>query len=117
MHIALKAGLYSAFVLPGSGHLLLKKRYRGYAFIAVTLISLIMLLQSIMAISQQVADKIVSGELPIELGQIMAEIHQGIYGELLVSAGFEFKLLVACWLLSTIDSIREGLKAYQQGLK
>ncbi|MBE8167697.1 MAG: hypothetical protein HAW66_04980 [Shewanella sp.] len=111
MHIALKAGLYSAFVLPGSGHLLLKKRYRGYGFITITLISILMLFQSIMAVSQKIADKILNGALPIEFGQILAEIHQGIYGELLTSAGFEFKLLIACWLLSTVDSIRVGLKA------
>ncbi|RLV59519.1 hypothetical protein D5018_11660 [Parashewanella curva] len=111
MKLSVKAALYSAFVCPGAGHLLQGYKYRGYGFIALTLISLVTLIKPILDVSQRIADQIVSGELPLDPAAIMKTIHQSVYSEILVTANLGLILLIACWIVALLDCIREGVKS------
>ncbi|WP_133405585.1 hypothetical protein [Parashewanella tropica] len=109
MKPSVKAALYSAFVCPGAGHLLQGHKYRGYGFIALTLLSLIMLINPIFDVAQRISNQILNGEIALDPTVIMKAIHLSVYKDILVTANIGILLLIGCWVLALLDCIREGV--------
>ncbi|MGB0893394.1 MAG: hypothetical protein ACPGUD_03235 [Parashewanella sp.] len=110
MKLSVKAILFSAFVAPGSGHILVGKRLQGYSLLAITLIALIMLLNHIMRIANQISQEILSGAIPFDIIKITQAIHQSMYADIFASGRWEFQLLVFCWLVALVDCVRMAIK-------
>ncbi|MCL1037023.1 hypothetical protein L2750_07640 [Shewanella submarina] len=98
-----KALLLNIFVCPGGGHLYLGKKLTGWAILAITAVSLALLMTDIMAVSQQVADDILAGKVPLDLTALATEVHQRTMA---MDLGYAFWLLVTAWAVGVLDSIR-----------
>lgn len=74
MNHALKAGLASAAVLPGSGFFVLKHYLLGACFLLPSLVSLTYILQYYFTKTLAVTERMLLGELPPDIGILVAEI-------------------------------------------
>ncbi len=108
MSKSLKAVLFSAFVFPGSGHLYLKKPIQGSLLVVVSIGCITILLSLALEKAQQISDKILSGEIPLDVIRITEEItnHAATGGT--QWADNSTYLLLICWLVSIVDSYRLG---------
>lgn len=106
MKIETKAALYSAIVFPGSGYFFTKEKKRGYLCIATSLIILFILMKEAFYKAQIIANKIVFGEIPLDINLIRELIHStpGIYSENMLT--LVYTTLFFVWLISIIDSYR-----------
>ena len=108
MSNALKAVLFSAFVFPGSGHLYLRKPVQASLLVVVSIACLTILLSIAVEKAQQISDKILSGEIPLDVTRITEEItsHAGSGGT--PWTDISTYLLLVCWLVGIVDSFRVG---------
>jgi TM2 domain-containing membrane protein YozV len=103
MQRAVSAGLLSALVFPGAGHLYLKRPRRACLFLLPALVALFVLAGDIVQRASALADQVLAGTLAPDPAAIAARLQaQGGTSTLdtICSA-----VLVACWLGSIIDSI------------
>jgi len=70
-----KALLCSAFIFPGAGLWLLGERGRACVFALPAAVAIINLTQGIWRIAQHVKEQLLSGELALDLPQIVAQVH------------------------------------------
>ena len=108
MKKAIKAAMLSAFVFPGFGHLLLKRYLQGVVFIGTTFSALYLIISEVIERAQQIADKIISGEVQFDIVVITDLISRqstGTEAQLLNIAGV---VLLVIWLVSIVDSYRIG---------
>lgn len=108
MRQSLKAALFSAFVLPGSGHFLLKKHVRGALLSGVTILCAWALLSTALEKAQEISLKIQSGEIPLDITRITDEVTRQAAGGGTQLADLATYLLVICWLVGIVDSFRVG---------
>lgn len=103
-HIAL---LLSAFICPGSGHFYLKRHNTGTVLSAISLAALVYLLQLAIIRAREISDKLLSGEIPLDLPLIHSLITApDPVHELWISlATLTFGL---AWLFGVIDAYRLG---------
>jgi hypothetical protein len=108
MQQSYKAALFAALVFPGSGHLLLKHYRTGLLFVGSSLACLGVLIFRAMEVAQVISDKILSGDLPLDMQRLSAEIsaQSDAAGSSLVSVATW--VLLCCWIVSTIDAFRLG---------
>jgi len=109
MNKPLKAALFSAFIFPGAGQILLKKYVSAGYFIAFASVGLYLLFSSLMARSQEIIDKIQSGEIAVDLTTIIALVHQ----QSITTTGPirpALILLLVVWIVSVIEAYRVGNK-------
>jgi len=108
MKLAYKALLYSALIYPGGGHFLLRRYALGTAYAAFATACLGTLLVRAMEIAQGISERILSGEIPLDIGQIRAEISLQAFagGSTMVSVATW--LLVGCWIVAGADAFRLG---------
>ena len=108
MSNALKAVLFSAFVFPGSGHLYLRKTVQGGLLVIVSIACVTILLSIAMEKAQQISDKILSGEIPLDVARITEEITSHVATGGTQWADIATYLLLVCWLIGIVDSFRVG---------
>jgi len=108
MKLAYKAAIYSALIYPGGGHFLLRRFAPGIAFAGVATACLLVLLFRVMEIAQSIADRILTGEIPYDIGRIHAEISLGALAAGSPEVSIATWLLVACWIIAAIDAFRLG---------
>ena len=104
------AVLLSAFVYPGSGHFYLKKYVQGIILAGVATASLYFLLLTTIEMAQEISDKILSGEIPVDVARIAEAILEQLASsntQLINIATYSF---IICWLISMFDSYRLGCK-------
>jgi hypothetical protein len=103
-----KATLLSAFVFPGIGHFILKKRMHGTVLAATAFVSLYFLIANTVQKSLQVLEKIQSGEIQSDA----ASISQSVLDQTTGSETFLLRIataaLIISWLIGIIDSYRVG---------
>lgn len=104
----LKAVLFSAFVFPGSGHLYLRKPVQGSLLVVVSIACITILLSIAMEKAQQISDKILSGEIPLDLNRITEEVTNHAVAGGTQWADISTYLLLVCWLIGIVDSYRLG---------
>ena len=108
MSKSLKAVLFSAFVFPGSGHLYLRKPVQGSLLVVVSIACITILLSIALEKAQQISDKILSGEIPLDVTRITEEITSRASTGGTQWADISTYLLLVCWLVGMVDSYRLG---------
>ena len=110
MHKATKAALISAFIFPGCGHFYLKCKLRGALFTLFSAGCLYVLMTFLVNIANDISDRILSGDMPLEITSIMLEISSQLSGNASESANIASILLLSGWGIAIIDSIIVGRK-------
>ena len=111
MSKTVKAALLSGLVMPGAGHLYLKKYPQGFALMIFALGCLAVLLVTITRQALTVVEKlqaeggVISADRIVELTNQVAASSDGY------TSSMSFYLLVACWLVALVDACRLGAKA------
>ena len=108
MKQSLKAALFSAFVLPGSGHFLLKKHVQGALLSGVTILCAWALMSTALEKAQEISLKIQSGEIPLDITRITDEVTKQTAGGGTQLTDIATYLLGICWLVGIVDSFRVG---------
>lgn len=81
MKLATKTALLSGLICPGSGLFLLKKYWLGLAFIIPALGALTYILMFATQVATNLAERIQSGQLPLNPAVLSAEINAALTGE------------------------------------
>ena len=110
MHKATKAALISALIFPGCGHFYLKSKLRGMIFTFFSAGCLYVLMTHLLKIANDISEKILNGDISIDMSSLMAEISSQLNGGGSDSADIASLLLLGCWGFAIIDSIIVGRK-------
>jgi hypothetical protein len=108
MKLAYKALLYSALIYPGGGHFLLKRHVTGTIYATIATACLLALMVRAMEIAQSISDRILSGEIPLDIARIRAEISLGALADGSLTVTIATWLLVGCWIVAGVDAFRLG---------
>lgn len=108
MKLSYKAALFSALLYPGSGHLLLKHYPMGILLAGTATSCLGVLLVRALAIAGTISDKILSGEIPLDILPINSEIATRLAASGSSTATIATWLLVVSWLAGSVDAFRLG---------
>ena len=108
MKLSYKAALFSALLYPGSGHLLLKHYPMGILLAGTATGCLGVLLARTLAIAGTISDRILSGEIPLDILRIISEIATLTAASGSTTATIATWLLVVSWLAGTADAFRLG---------
>ena len=103
-----KAALFSALVYPGSGHLVLKQYPMGLLLAGTATACLGALVYRAFAIAGAISDKILSGDIPLDIVRINDEISMQMAAGSSTMITIATWLLVFCWLAGTADAFRLG---------
>ena len=103
-----KAALFSALVYPGSGHLVLKQYPMGLFLAGTATACLGALVYRAFAIAGAISDKILMGEIPLDIASINDEISMQMAAGSSTMITIATWLLVFCWLAGTADAFRLG---------
>jgi len=102
----LKATLISALVFPGGGHFYLKKHFTGALLAGISLVCLYLLMSVAMEAAQVISQKILSGEIPLDILRIRKEIYTQSAAIGSTRGEVATWLLIICWLVGIADSYR-----------
>ena len=104
----LKATLISALVFPGGGHFYLKRHFIGALLAGISLVCLYLLVSIAMEAAQVISQKILSGEIPLDI----LRIHEEIYTQSAAIGSTRSEaatwLLAICWFVGIANSYRLG---------
>jgi hypothetical protein len=110
MHKATKAALISAFIFPGCGHFYLKRKLRGAVFALFSAGCLYVLITYAVNIANDISDRILSGDIPLDINSLMAEVSSQLNGSPGDPQNIATLLLLGCWSIAIIDSFILGRK-------
>ena len=108
MKLAYKAALYSVLIYPGGGHFLLKRHAMGIVYASIATACLCALLVRAIDIAQSISDRILSGDIPLDLTRIQAEISLQALGDGSLTVTIATWLLVGSWIVAGVDAFRLG---------
>lgn len=100
MKLATKAALLSGLVCPGSGLFLLKKYWLGLAFMIPALGALTYIMSFAVQVATSLAERIQSGQLPLNSATLSAEINTALTGEGTALYSLAKIVFMISWLLS-----------------
>ena len=106
-----KALLYSAAIFPGCGHFLLRRYLGGTIFAGFSVACVVALFAQIMAIANDVSQRILAGELSFDILEILQAVSAQTSEKVWSTDNLAIWLLVACYLLAAADAYRLGLRA------
>jgi hypothetical protein len=110
MHKATKAALMSALIFPGCGHFYLKSKLRGAIFTLFSAGCLYVIITYAVNIANDISDKLLSGEIPLDISSLMAEISSQLNGSASDISHIASLLFLGCWGIAIIDSFMVGRK-------
>lgn len=110
MKLSTRAALLSAFMFPGCGHIALKKHISGWIFISISAIASLFVITNIMIKAKDIANQIVEGHMPIDPIKIMELLTARPPTDEVQLLNFAMNVLIAMWLVSTLDAYRIGRK-------
>lgn len=113
MKKSVKAALLSGLVFPGAGHFSLKRYQRGFIFFAPALLAVFLLVQQALDKAYAIVEQIERGRVALDAEAISRLISEPPGGQQLLVSNIATWMLVACWLLSMVDSFRLGKQADQ----
>ena len=103
-----KAVLLSAFVLPGAGHLYLKKYVPGSILASVSLVGIYYLVTTTVDRAWEIAEKIQSGAVQLDATTVAELVSQQSAGTDSQIVNIATLAIIICWVLGIIDSYRAG---------
>ena len=104
----MKAALWSGLVFPGTGHLFLKHYFRGGALIALSLVSLWVLVAQAAHQASAMLDKIQSDGGMLDLNSVSTLVTQAFNATDNSWAAIASIVLLACWIIGMVDAYRLG---------
>ncbi len=103
-----KAALLSAFVFPGVGHFILRKRIHGAVLAGTAFVSLYFLIARTIEKTLQVFEKIASGEIQSDAASITDLVLNQSTGSETLLLRIATAALIISWLVGIVDSYRVG---------
>ena len=103
-----KAALLSAFVFPGVGHFVLKKRIHGAALAGTAIAALYFLIAKTVEKTLLVLEKIQSGEAQLDAATITELVSTQTTGTETQLLRIATAALIISWLIGIVDSYRIG---------
>lgn len=104
----MKAALLSALVFPGAGHFFLKKHITGTVLAGAALASLYLVISKMVERALQIAEKIQSGEVQLDVAAITELISKQPTGTDAQLLNIAWTVLILSWLIGIVDSYRVG---------
>ncbi len=104
----MKAALLSAFVFPGVGHFLLKKYIPGAILAGTAFAGLYFLIAKTVERALQIAEKIQSGEVPLDVATITELVSKQSMSTEDQLPTIAVVALIVSWLIGIVDSYRVG---------
>lgn len=111
MRKSTKAALLSGLVFPGLGHLVLKRYLRGVTLIVVAFVATWMLVAGTVHRAMEVVDRIESGEVAPETGEIEKAIADSASNTGFPVEDVSLGVFLVAWLVGIADCIRLGREA------
>ncbi|MBL4622499.1 MAG: hypothetical protein JKY89_08880 [Immundisolibacteraceae bacterium] len=108
MSRALKALLFSAFVIPGAGHFYLKRFKSGVAFLVLTGLSLAIIISHSSRLASRVLEQVNTGEIRLDAAAISQALNAQLALESSVWVTMAWGLLIASFLVCLADAYRVG---------
>jgi hypothetical protein len=108
MHKATKAALLSALVFPGCGQFYLKSKLRGVVFSGFSAACLYLIISFAVDIANDISEKVLSGDIPLDIGGLAAEISLQLNGSDGEGPNLAMILLLGCWGVAIIDAFILG---------
>lgn len=105
-----KALLLSALVFPGVGHYSLNKNRHCAVIVSAAMVCLYIIFSKIISKAQEIAEKIQTGEIAIDIEAISQELHSHAFSGDIQQINFALAGLIFIWLFAIVDSYRLGLK-------
>ncbi len=100
-----KAILASAFIFPGVGQYLLKRKKSALAFVAISFACTLVILYYVYTIAQSVVDQILNSDAQINLFEMRAMIREQMANSNEQILDFAIAVLVITWIASIIDAL------------
>ena len=98
--------LLSAFAFPGAGHLYLKKYLTGILLTGTAVLALYFIISKMLERAQQIADKILLGEVPLDISAISELVTRQSMAAGDESMNYAWAALVIAWLVGIGDTYR-----------
>jgi len=108
MDISIKAALLSGLVIPGAGHFYLKKYMMAVILAGASLVSLYFIVSMAMEKAMAISDKILSGEVPLDVVTINELVTQPLTAADAQTQSIATAVLIISWLVAIVDSYRIG---------
>lgn len=108
-----KAALLSTFVFPGLGHMILKKYLVGALLAGMAFASLFYLVSKAVERALQISERIQSGEVQLDSTALTDLVSAQASGTEALLLNIATLILVSCWLVGIVDSVRVGRKLQQ----
>lgn len=90
----------SALGFPGAGQLYLKRYISGGLLTGVTIVALFVLSVALFEVTNSIAEKIVNGDMPVDIPMVMALVSQQITTDEIPLAHKAIKVIVVTWIAS-----------------
>lgn len=104
-----QAALLSALVFPGAGQLLLKRTGLATILIVISVVCLYFLLANVMDIANDISDKIVRGQVALDIMQINHAISSALAQNCNRSSiSVASWGLGICWVVGILDTFRKS---------
>ncbi len=103
-----KAALLSAFVLPGAGHIYLKKYVSGITLTGVTFIAMYYLISKAVETALKILEKIQWGDVAPDVTVITELLLKQTTGAEVQAVNVATFAIIICWLIGIADSYRIG---------
>ena len=108
MNHSLKAALWSALVLPGLGHVMLKRYIVGGLFALISLSALSVIVVKVFNISHTIVEQINQGSVQADMAGVIEIISQSSVLNDTNTMNIAFIIYLIIWLLSILDAYRIG---------
>lgn len=108
MKISTKAALLSALVLPGAGHIYLKKYVTGVALAGVSIVSLYYLIAKATEHALQIVAQIQNGDVPLDATAISELASVPATGTESMLQNIATAAIMISWIIGIINSYRIG---------
>lgn len=103
-----KAALLSLLVLPGAGHIFLKKYVAAVFFVGAAVVPLYILISYAIERALLISDKILRGEVQLDSYAILTMVRDQGVGHEVQMIEMATVVLIVVWLLAIADSYRVG---------
>lgn len=103
-----KATLFSLVGFPGAGHLYLKHYKSGIAYSLIVVAVLVVLVSYAVKRANTIAESILSGTVPLDVGTIMGLIRQAPVPEDAFTINLATYVLIIVWIIAALDTYRIG---------
>jgi TM2 domain-containing membrane protein YozV len=110
MNQSVKAALLSAFVFPGLGQIVNGYKKRGWSFIAVISVLLVLIISKLVQQALMVLDEIQQRGTVVDINEISKISSEVVSFSDNIFLNSAFILLILTWLVSIIDAYRLGKK-------